>query len=137
MKSAQEIFKEFLLFKTMKELNDAIIAEKRKVIKDHWGSRNVLVSHGNSVLICEPAGGRMFNRRLDEPIETGRFIITKDIISAIDHVIYTFQGEPLPAFDLCTDSQLYWSESFREKVTGVEAEPTGIYFGITILSYKP
>lgn len=135
--TAKQIFKDCLLFKTMGELNKAIIHDKKRVIKENWGSEYVLVSRENSILICEPDGGRMFNRRLDSPLFTGRFILKSDIISAINTVMAEFEGEGIPAFDLCTDSQLYWSKNFREKVTGVEAEPTGIYFGITILSYKP
>jgi len=136
--TAQEIFQTSFNFKSMKELNEAIIEDKKNIISIHWSrSKNVIVGSGfNSILVCHPKGGRIEEHHLSEPMGTKATITKGDIMSAIETVIEAFEGNP-PAFDLCSDSQLYFYESNRAKLEGEEAEPTGEYYGTTILSYQP
>lgn len=132
--NAISIFNRSFLFPSLKSMKAHIKSDKNKCFDEFIRANRTLVIQGDSSpsLIISDKNGRL--KGLDEPFYMKSVYPTKaEIIDIIQRIIDLEPG--IQEFEICTDGQIYFHESLRDKMDRVEPEPSGEYYNTIILKF--
>lgn len=143
---AQSIFRNFYLFKSIREMQDALSLERDKAVrkfkKDAYSFQSETRPEDKKwirTVHSEPAYLLIMinDDRVGDPIWL-KHITKKEIISAIEDAIKHNPHKALTGtITIAADAGLYYYDDPRGRLSGESAEPTGEYWSLDLVQYKP